>query len=117
MDALNKVSGRDASDARGGDRFAARDVSTTSKCGCLGETVALGHGLDDSFISGQRAPIKFYPAIDYYEKCCRRLALSHDPLMAAQRHDGRRRNDMLNGLGLKPVKDRNAANNLQIARR
>ena len=117
MDALNKVIGRDACNARGVDRFGARNISTAGKCGCLGETVALGHNFDNGFVSRQRATIKFYPAIDDYKKCCRRLALSHDPLVAAQHYGGRRRNDMVNGLGLQAAKDRNAANNLQIASR
>jgi hypothetical protein len=37
--------------------------------------------------------------------------------VGAQRYGGRRRNDMPNGLGLQAAKDRNAANNLQIASR
>src|SRR5664280_458575 len=36
--------------------------------------------------------IKFHPSVDYDEKCCRRIVLSHDQLMWPQ-HDGCRRRD------------------------
>jgi hypothetical protein len=71
-------------------------------------------------IEGSDLPIiaiKFHPSVDYDEKCCRRIVLSHDQLMWPQ-HDGcRRRDNVLDSLRLQSPKYGDAGNDLKIAGR